>query len=126
MYAPAWTIASAKEPSSCSIVVNHVVTETCNSIYLYDGRGQPFGLGLVGMLLATYACDVEQKTSCIDVRHTRNLAMGLLTCSMLADFVVAARDEDITMRAAWKVVPKIEHRIICVIKQEQPFFALSR
>jgi hypothetical protein len=68
---------------------------------------------------------VEQKTSCIGVRHTRNLAMGLLTRSMLADFGVAARDEDIAMRAAWKVVLKIEHRIICVIKQEQPFFALS-
>ena len=38
---------------------------------------------------------MEQKTSYIGVRHTRNLAMGLLTRSMLADFVVAARDEDI-------------------------------
>src|SRR3984957_17635117 len=52
--------------------------------------------------------------------------MGSLTRSVLADVVVSTRDKDITVGAAGEVVPKIEQRIIRVIKQEQPLLALSR
>src|ERR1700722_1380480 len=69
---------------------------------------------------------VKQKTSCFSFRQTRNLAMGSLTRSVLADVVVSTRDKDITVGAEGEVVPKIEHRIIRVIKKEKPLLAFSR
>src|ERR1700722_2360546 len=122
MYAPAWTTASARQPSSCSIIVDNVLPDKCNGIYLDNCRCQYF---VLVRMLVVYTRNVKQKTSCFSFRQTRNLAMGSLTHSVLADVVVSTRDEDITVGAAGEVVPKIEHRIIRVIKQEQPLFALS-
>jgi hypothetical protein len=42
--------------------------------------------------------------------------MGSMACGVMANIVVSARDEDITVRAAGEVVPKIEHCVIRVIE----------
>jgi len=77
------------------------------------------------MLIIIYIHNIKQKTSCFSFRQTGNLATGSLTRSVLADVMVATHDEDITVGAAGEVVLKIEHCIICIIKQEQPLFVLS-
>jgi len=68
------------------------------------------------MLVVVYTRNVKQKTFCFSFRQTRNLAMGSLSHSVLADVVVSTRDKDITVGAAGEVVPKIEHCVIRVIE----------
>src|ERR1700722_4216426 len=113
MYAPAWTTARAKKTSSCSIIVDNVLPEKCNGIYLDNCRCQYF---VFVRMLVVYTRNVKQKTFCFSFRQTRNLAMGSLTHSVLADVVVSTRDEDITVGAGGEVVPKIEHCVIRVIE----------
>jgi len=68
------------------------------------------------MLIVIYTYSVKQKMFCFSFCQTRNLAMGLLTHSMLADVVVLTCDKDITVGAAGEVVLKIEHCVIHVIE----------